>query len=262
VRNLIFNSNYAHGSVCPNVGNSISAVNQVSRIGIFRKPFFLTDTYTLLRANYTTDSGRGGHVTRDSGFFFNMGDSGLAAFFLSYYSSFFYGLVNSPTPHATATRSLETPLSASNILSGAGNTSLTRRSLTLLGQQKHTGAANANTVRNLHGASAPSLLTDSDDVLADVLITPQISSSAIGGTHLSADTLGRVNYGQKRGISTLQRNNLGYGSKGFGFFSKQATASSFDAPVFQMKPGYLGLWRRYRALFAKYSPLRYFRQRR
>jgi hypothetical protein len=233
VHYLFSHKSTAHLRSFLNIGNVTTGANLLPRTGIFHTPFFLTDAYSLLRTHYTADSGRGSHVIRDSGFFFNLGDASLASTFLSYYSSFFYGLLSPITSTEVVAALPQSPLSK---LSERSAVQVTPFPVAATGDI----VSHKRTIRKKAGlrsvSDAGNMISDSDDASSDVLNRVTADSSALTGL----DTLPHPSrYQELARLATSRRN--GNASRNFGFFSSQASAETYDAPVFQMKPGYLGL---------------------
>jgi hypothetical protein len=235
-----------------------------ARVGSYYTFFFLSAAFTQLQKRYVTDLGRGGHLIRDSAFFFNSGDSKLTNLFLAYYSSFFYNLL---TPAANITTLPALPDGRGSILSGLQ-----------LAETTAGVISSAATDCTRHGARAYSTPFRNVSSMRDITLTRGGSLAPRTGVilrkagHMStpalhcATTLNFLAKPETRLFSSQSARSRMRGSLGSGITAgkaQQRAHSQFtDMPVFQMKPGYLGLWRHYRSLFAKYSPLRYFRQRR
>lgn len=258
---LLFGSARVCGNNSVGLHSLINGAGHNPRTGIFCTPFFLTSTYAMLRTRYATDNGRGSHVIRDSGFFFNLGDSTLASFFLAYYSSFFYGLLSSTTSSAAAVKvpELRTTALTSRFLGNSRNLRnqpASRRQRTNATPHTVFGADLQNTTE------ASMFISDSDNSAGDSLRNQQLKNGGVTCNDVNSELLSRGNFRRKSLPSLREDASFSGRTRNFGFFTGLPSGDSFDAPVFQMKPGYLGLWRHYRRLFAKYSPLRYFRQRR
>jgi hypothetical protein len=231
---LLYNNPASHLNQYADVGNFVVSRGSALRLGIFQTPFFLTDSYATLRTHYTCDSGRGSHVIRDSGFFFNLGDANLASTFLSYYSSFFYGLLSPVSNTAAIAITPQSPISKLSNHSAPQVVPVLPRVNGVLPVKRTVGGRLG--LRNVGDASGA--VSDADDALS-LVINPATGRSAALGN------LGNLPYQSRsrelaRVIFPKHESSRG-ASRTFGLLPTQASADAYEAPVFQMKPGYLGL---------------------